>query len=49
MIIVGLPDVSVQESRERVQSAIRNVGLEPPLKLVRVNLAPAIVPDTPHV
>jgi len=24
MIIVGLPDVSVQESRERVQSAIRN-------------------------
>ena len=43
MIIVGLPDISVQESRERVQSAIRNAGLEPPRKRVRVNLAPATV------
>jgi magnesium chelatase family protein len=43
MIIVGLPDVSVQESRERVQSAIRNTGLEYPRKRVRVNLAPATV------
>lgn len=43
MIIVGLPDVSVQESRERVQSAIRNVGLEYPRRCVRVNLAPATV------
>ncbi len=43
MIIVGLPDVSVQESRERVQSAIRNAGLEYPRKRVRVNLAPATV------
>jgi magnesium chelatase family protein len=43
MIIVGLPDVSVQESRERVQSALRNAGLEYPRKRVRVNLAPATV------
>ncbi|HPS42380.1 MAG TPA: magnesium chelatase domain-containing protein, partial [Anaerolineaceae bacterium] len=43
MIIVGLPDVSVQESKERVQSAIRNTGLEYPHKRVRVNLAPATV------
>jgi len=43
MIIVGLPDVSVQESRERVQSAIRNTGLDYPRKRVRVNLAPATV------
>jgi len=43
IIIVGLPDVSVQESRERVQSAIRNTGLEYPRKRVRVNLAPATV------
>ncbi len=43
IIIVGLPDVSVQESRERVQSAIRNTGLEYPRKKVRVNLAPATV------
>ncbi len=43
IIIVGLPDVSVQESRERVQSAIRNTGLDYPRKRVRVNLAPATV------
>jgi len=43
IIIVGLPDASVQESRERVQSAIRNTGLEYPRKRVRVNLAPATV------
>jgi magnesium chelatase family protein len=43
IIIVGLPDASVQESRERVQSAIRNTGLEYPRKKVRVNLAPATV------
>ncbi len=43
MIIVGLPDVSVQESRERVQSAIHNTGLENSRKRVRVNLAPATV------
>jgi magnesium chelatase family protein len=43
MIIVGLPDTSVQESKERVQSAIRNTGLEYPRKRVRVNLAPATV------
>jgi magnesium chelatase family protein len=42
--IVGLPDASVQESKERVQSAIRNSGLEYPRgKRIRVNLAPATV------
>lgn len=43
MVIVGLPDTAVQESRERVQSAIRNAGLEYPRKRVTVNLAPASV------
>ena len=43
MIIVGLPDIAVQESRERVQSAIKNSGLLFPRKRVRVNLAPAAV------
>jgi magnesium chelatase family protein len=43
IVIVGLPDISVQESKERVQSAIRNAGLEYPRKRVRVNLAPATV------
>ncbi len=40
-IIVGLPDTAVQESRERVRSAIKNVGLDYPRKKVTINLAPA--------
>jgi magnesium chelatase family protein len=43
MVIVGLPDVGVQESRERVQSAVKNAGLLYPRKRVTVNLAPASV------
>ncbi len=43
MIIVGLPDAAVQESRERVQSAVKNAGLIYPRKRVTVNLAPASV------
>jgi magnesium chelatase family protein len=43
MTIVGLPDAAVQESRERVQSAIKNAGLIFPRKRVIVNLAPASV------
>lgn len=43
MAIVGLPDAAVQESRERVFSAIKNAGLEYPRKPLTVNLAPASV------
>lgn len=43
MTIVGLPDTAVQESRERVQAAIKNAGLDFPRKRVVVNLAPASV------
>jgi magnesium chelatase family protein len=43
MTIVGLPDMAVQESRERVQSAIINAGLPFPRKRVLVNMAPADV------
>ncbi len=43
IVIVGLPDAAVQESRERVQSAIKNAGLLYPRKRVTVNLAPASV------
>lgn len=42
-IIVGLPDTAVQESRERVQSAIKNAGFSFPRKHITVNLAPASV------
>ncbi len=39
--IVGLPDTSVRESRERVRSALRNSGFPLPTGAVTVNLAPA--------
>ncbi len=41
--IVGLPDAAVQESRERVQTAVKNAGLHFPRHRIVVNLAPAIV------
>lgn len=40
-VVVGLPDAAVQESRERVQAAIRNSGFYFPQKRLTVNLAPA--------
>ena len=43
IVIVGLPDAAVQESRERVQSAIKNTGKYFPCKRITVNLAPASV------
>ena len=43
MTIVGLPDAAVQESRERVQAAVRNASFEYPRKRIVVNLAPATV------
>ncbi|HXW08518.1 MAG TPA: YifB family Mg chelatase-like AAA ATPase [Vicinamibacterales bacterium] len=39
--MVGLPDASVRESRDRIRSAIRNSGFEFPQHRVTVNLAPA--------
>ncbi|MEF2920427.1 MAG: YifB family Mg chelatase-like AAA ATPase [Acutalibacteraceae bacterium] len=39
--IVGLPDASVKESRDRVRSAIRNCGFEIPEGKITINLAPA--------
>jgi len=41
--MVGLPDPSVRESRDRIRSAIRNSGFEFPLHRITVNLAPADV------
>jgi len=43
-IVVGLPDTAVQESRERVKTAIKNSGCNYPQTRVSVNLAPADVP-----
>lgn len=39
--IVGLPDVSIKEAKERVRLAIINSGFEFPLGRITVNLAPA--------
>ena len=41
--LVGLPDAAVQESKERVYSAIKNAGLMYPRRALTVNLAPASV------
>jgi magnesium chelatase family protein len=43
MTVVGLPDAAVQESRERVQAAVRNAGVPYPRRRLVVNLAPASV------
>ncbi len=39
--VVGLPDTAVQESKERVRSAIKNSGYQYPTTRVTINLAPA--------
>ena len=41
--IVGLPDTSIKESKERVRMAIINSGYEFPLGRITINLAPADV------
>lgn len=41
--IVGLPDVSVKESRNRVKSAIINTGFKFPIARITINLAPGDV------
>ena len=40
-VIVGLPDASVRESRERVRAALKNCGYEFPSRKIIINLAPA--------
>src|SRR3954468_21915225 len=38
---VGLPDATVRESRQRVQSALKNCGYDIPASRITINLAPA--------
>ncbi|HYM81919.1 MAG TPA: YifB family Mg chelatase-like AAA ATPase, partial [Candidatus Limnocylindria bacterium] len=40
-VLVGLPDASAREARERVWPALRNTGFQPPDRRITVNLAPA--------
>ncbi|ERN40952.1 Mg chelatase-related protein [Rubidibacter lacunae KORDI 51-2] len=41
IVVVGLPDAAVQESRERVKAALKNAELAFPMRKIVVNLAPA--------
>ena len=41
MVVVGLPDTAVQESRERVKAALKNAGFPFPMRKIVVNLTPA--------
>src|SRR6266852_1114987 len=43
VIIVGLPDAAVKESRDRVSTAITNSGFKFPMGRTTINLAPADV------
>src|SRR5574344_1593013 len=42
--LVGLPEASVREARERVRSALLNAGFDFPARRITVNLAPADLP-----
>jgi len=44
--LVGLPQRSVSEAKERVRSAMLNAGFEFPSKRITVNLSPADVPKS---
>ncbi len=39
--IVGLPDIAVKESYQRIESALKNIGLRMPRQRIVVNMAPA--------
>ena len=42
-VMVGMPDVAVRESRQRIKSALMNSGFGYPNKRITINLAPANV------
>lgn len=41
MVVVGLPDAAVQESKERVRTALKNAGYSVPMRKIVINLTPA--------
>ncbi len=41
--MIGLPDTAVKESRDRIESALRETGMRFPRRAVTINLAPADV------
>lgn len=43
-VLLGLPDTSLNEARDRVRSAAKNSGLPLPQRKLTVNLTPAVLP-----
>ncbi|MEG1617032.1 MAG: YifB family Mg chelatase-like AAA ATPase [Bacteroidales bacterium] len=41
ILMVGLPDATVRESRDRIQAAVEQIGLRFPRKQIIINLSPA--------
>lgn len=41
IVVVGLPDTAVQESKERVRAALKNAGYAFPMRKIVINLTPA--------
>jgi magnesium chelatase family protein len=41
IIVVGLPDAAIQESKERVKAALKNSGFAFPVRKIVINLTPA--------
>ncbi len=41
IVVVGLPDTAVQESKERVKAALKNSGYNFPMRKIVINLTPA--------
>jgi len=41
IVVVGLPDTAVQESKERVKAALKNAGFAFPMRKIVINLTPA--------
>lgn len=46
--IVGLPDTAIKESRQRIQTALKNCGIMLPDRKITVNLAPADLKKKAH-
>lgn len=46
LAIVGLPEASVKESKDRVRSAMQTAGFQIPPKRITINLAPADLPKS---
>lgn len=41
IVVVGLPDTAVQESKERVKATLKNSGYAFPMRKIVINLTPA--------